>query len=93
MNGQMQDRSKNVLEIANELTGGDRQKDYGHPRDNFQKIADLWAGYKGLNYKYTPEDVAMMMILVKVARQKNKPKNDNLIDIAGYARTAEMINE
>lgn len=42
---------------------------------------------------FTDRDVSMMMILVKVARDANKPKRDNLVDIAGYARCAERLEE
>lgn len=37
------------------------------------------------------EDVAMKMILMKVARHANTPKRDNLVDIAGYARCESRI--
>lgn len=84
-------KKKNILEIADELTGGDRQKDYGHPKDNFRRIAFLWGGYT--DNHYTVEEVGMMMLLVKVARNRNEPKTDNLVDIAGYARCIEMLGE
>ena len=82
---------KNILKEADELTSGDRQEAYGHPRENFQRIADLWGSYKKVGF--TSKDVAMMMLLVKVARESVNPKRDNLVDIAGYARTAEMLDE
>ena len=81
----------NVLQKAQHLTSRDRNKDYGHPRENFGDIAMMWSIYKGV--EFTARDVAMMMILTKVCRDKNKPKEDNLVDIAGYARTAEMVDE
>ena len=31
------------------------------------------------------------MIAVKLARQTHQHKRDNLVDIAGYARTAAMV--
>jgi len=40
-----------------------------------------------------PEDVPMMMILLKVSRERHKHKDDNLADIKGYARTCEMLYE
>jgi len=36
-------------------------------------------------------DVPLCMIAVKLARQAHRHKRDNLVDIAGYARTAAMI--
>ena len=41
----------------------------------------------------TPVDVAMMLVLVKVARSIETPKDDSFVDIAGYAALAgEMSN-
>lgn len=33
------------------------------------------------------------MCAVKISRQCNKPKADNLIDLAGYAETVSMVIE
>lgn len=37
-------------------------------------------------------DVAMKMILLKIAREANTPKRDNKVDIAGYARCLSQID-
>ena len=93
--GETKDATPNILQQADEITSYDRNKDYGHPKENFGLIAKFWEFY--IDYKktpgITPRDVAMMNILTKVAREANAPKEDNLVDIAGYARTAEMIGE
>ena len=39
------------------------------------------------------EDVALCMIAVKLARQATRPKRDNIVDIAGYARVLELIQQ
>lgn len=31
-----------ILEEADALAGKDRSRDYGHPLDNHQRIADVW---------------------------------------------------
>lgn len=85
----MTTENKNILIEADEITGGSRQEDYGSPEDSFQRIADYWELY--LKTHVSPVDVARMMILLKLARQEHSPKRDNLVDIAGYARTEEMI--
>ena len=73
-----------VLSIAEDLVMGDRNRDYSDPRENFGQTADLWAAYLGVAVK--PHDVAVLMILAKVARLSTSPgKQDNWIDIAGYA--------
>lgn len=86
-----------VLDEAMAVTSGDRRRDYGHPIHNFQRIADFWNTFLHDKLKdgefVMPEDTAQMMILVKVAREMNTPKRDNLVDICGYARTIEMMSQ
>ena len=79
-----------ILVSADLAVSTERQGIYGHPAENFKNIATMWEGYKGV--PFTTADVAMMMILVKVARYKNTPGHiDTLVDIAGYVKTEEMI--
>ena len=80
---------KTLLDEAYQLVTGDRQKDYDHPARNFDRIARLWS--VALDKDITPEDVAVCMILVKVARQIHKPKRDNLTDLIGYTLTLEAL--
>lgn len=82
----------NVLEEAASLINGQRSKDYGHPRDNFNNIASLWTAYLG--YEIDPLDVGLMMVLLKVARlESGVYQRDSIVDIAGYAGTLERIFE
>ncbi len=43
-------------------------------------------------FKITATDVPLCMIAVKLARQVHRHKRDNLVDIAGYARTAGILS-
>lgn len=81
---------KTILEEAQDAVYGDRQADYGSATENFTNIANLWSAV--LKVKITPEQVALCMIQVKVARQMHKPKRDNLVDGAGYFATIEKLN-
>lgn len=73
-----------ILTSAETIVNGEREQQYGSPEDNFNKIARLWSVY--LNYGIDEEDVASMMILLKVARiSSGNAKDDNWIDICGYA--------
>lgn len=72
-----------VLREALEIVTNDRQASYGTPENNFGVIADLWTTY--LDVPIRADDVAAMMILLKVARHKNARSMDNAVDIAGYA--------
>jgi hypothetical protein len=90
------DPGDNILYAADEITNGARRKAYGHPENNFGRIADLWNAYRqNMNHEeFTPQDIAQMMILMKIARLQESPDHrDSLIDLAGYARTIEMLWE
>ena len=82
---------KEILETAIKTVCEERQDSYGKPEDNFAIIADLWSGYLG-DVMLKAEDVAIMMILLKIARiRTGKFKPDNYIDIAGYAACAAEV--
>ena len=73
-----------ILDAAKQCVCGNREQDYGSPEDNFKRIADLWGDYSG--YPFTPQDVAAMLALLKIARiASGHAKADNWIDLAGYA--------
>lgn len=73
-----------ILDIAKDIVTKDRNEQYGSPENNFNQIAEYWSNYLGT--KINDHDVAIMMILLKIARIKTgSPKADNYIDIAGYA--------
>ena len=78
-----------ILEEAAKCVTGPRRRDYGTPDENFSLIASLWSVQ--LKHEVTPMQVAMCLILLKVARQSNSPKRDNLVDIAGYAQCASEL--
>ena|ERR1700722_17353500 len=85
-------RKRACLEAAINACCRDRALNYGAPEDNFRRIAELWNAWqkiKGSYFpknSYTPVDVAVMNILLKIARLANTPShNDSWIDIAGYA--------
>ena len=64
-----------------------------HKRDKIDEAAheeDL--PYEFLRGEYlTDYDAAMMMILCKIAREENKHKHDNAVDIIGYTVLAEDL--
>ena len=74
-----------ALRQAAAIVSGERDEQYGSPEDNFLRIAKIWSVI--LKTDITEEDVAMMMVGLKVARYANKGKfyGDTWIDIAGYA--------
>lgn len=89
-------RKKPMLQRANELIGGDRQRDYGNKLQNFSQIAMLWQGTLAPKLqaaeKITPEEVALCMMQVKIARLSKSPDHaDSILDIAGYAGCYDAV--
>ena len=52
-------------------------------KKNFTDIANSWSAL--MDKKVTPQDVALSMMQLKVLREKHNHKNDNILDIIGYA--------
>ena len=81
-----------LLKEAEKCVCGNREQDYGSPENNFRTIATFWAAYlntkhdSDVNITIDPEDVAVMLALLKIARiASGRMKDDNWIDLAGYA--------
>ncbi len=84
-----------ILEEALQVSGENRQRDYGHPRTNHERIAAIWNVVLGpqLTKPITPEQVVWCMIGVKLAREVNSPKRDNALDVAGYVNCLDLIQQ
>lgn len=79
-----------ILAAAEKCVNGNRQQDYGTPERSFDTIAALWNAYlSGTGFSILaikPDDVAAMLALLKIARiATGHGKDDNWIDLAGYA--------
>jgi hypothetical protein len=74
-----------ALREAAKIITGDRDTQYGGREEKFGRIAKVWSMILGV--EISNEDVAMMMVGLKVARYANKSgfQGDTWIDIAGYA--------
>jgi len=73
-----------VLDTAKEYVTKDRAADHGDMEDNFLTIAAYWNTHLGI-HSIGPQDVAVMMTLLKLARIKQNEKHlDNWIDACGY---------
>lgn len=91
---------ESILQEANRIIYGDREKTYGSPDKNLRLIAEYWTAH--LNARFgeeglpavaiTPEDVCLMMIALKLARLANDPKHrDSQTDGCGYFALMERI--
>jgi len=77
------------LEDVGAITEQGRENDYGHPGENFGRIAEIWSAVLGTSV--SPRDVARCMIGMKISRDCTKPKRDNMLDAAGYAYLTEAL--
>lgn len=86
-------KRKEILDEANRLTHGDRDKNYGTPKTNHERIAALWSVV--LEHPVTPAQVALCMAQVKVARLIETPTHlDSFVDGAAYlAISGELATE
>lgn len=80
---------ESVLQEADRLINGNRQADYGHPLDNYQRIAALWSAILG--QPVTAEQAVLCMVAMKMARLCHSLKRDSIVDLAGYAGLLELM--
>jgi hypothetical protein len=94
--------NKSVLQEAQEIIYGDREKTYGKPSKNLETIAQMWTAYlKSASFvvdgkvdELNAKDVAIMMVLLKAARLGNDlDHRDSVVDICGYAALIERCDE
>lgn len=80
-------KREEILEEAKRLIVSDREDQYGPPVENFKNIADLWniRFQKKLKEPLTGSDVAVAMLLLKIARDIHGFKEDSAVDGAAYA--------
>lgn len=89
------DGTADVLTEAQQLHYGDREDDYGHPRENLTRTAVMWTAL--LQHLLADgcyldaDDVARCMIGAKLSRDVHNPKRDNRVDIAGYALALDRL--
>lgn len=87
------DKDLSILTEAHALVHGDRQATYGHPAVDFSRTAALvnvLLAHK-LSADLGPEDVALLMVAVKLSRECHEHKRDNLVDAAGYLECRERV--
>jgi len=89
-----------TLETAIGLTSGDRNKSYGPPINNLTDCAELWNAYIRAKQRATDnleldaEDVAWMMVLVKMTRSFQRGYHpDNYTDASAYSAIAGECRE
>lgn len=84
-------RPEPVSHEAYRLVGGDRRAAYGHPREDFTRTGRMWGAILEIG-DVSPEKVGLCMAALKISREVNAHKRDNLVDLCGYAETVHMVH-
>lgn len=79
-----------ILQEAQRLVHGNRGADYGHPIEDYERTGRMWGAILGIP-DIDPRICCLMMVAVKLSREVNKHKRDNLTDAAGYSECAQMV--
>ncbi len=86
---------ESILQEADSLIHGARRSTYGHPREDYSKVAGmfnaLFSGRLKPGGLFKPEDIPKIVILMKLSREEHYHKRDNLVDGAGYFGLIQMI--
>lgn len=82
-----------VLAEAARLTAGERDKTYGSPMRNHERIAAIWSVILGIEVR--PDQVALCMVGTKLARlAETWDHEDSFVDAAAYCGiAAECVAE
>ena len=80
-----------ILKTALKLTTGDRHDEYGDCSIELDRVATMWSVI--FETEITSNQVALAMIALKITRQMHGNKRDNWVDIAGYARIGDIVNQ
>lgn len=77
-----------IAEEASRIVYGDREKAYDDPNQNFRRLAFMIQGVldKKLlpGVTITPNDAALILVCLKIAREAFKPSRENRVDGIGY---------
>ena len=78
---------KSILTEAESIVNGDRNVQYGNPKEAFKEYSNILEATFGI--KLTPAEICKVQIAIKLGRLKYKYKRDSVVDLCGYA---EILN-
>ena len=88
-------KERDIFEHARQLVYGVRNKDYGHPAKDFECSATIFKAHiknkYGVDIPLDATDIPIFMQGVKISREGNRHKYDNILDGIGYWATLHRI--
>jgi hypothetical protein len=84
-----------ILQEAYKIVNQDRQNTYGHPKDDYTKVINIFETLTGK--QLTINDAILFMVSVKLARLRTNLDqghlhHDTLLDTIGYLTCLNMIH-
>lgn len=61
------------------------------PAPHFERVANVWSGLMG--FHVSPEQVVLMLAVLKITREWYKHDEDNIEDAVGYLSLIEELQE
>ena len=85
-------KTQAYIDEAKDIVSTDRELTHGNKKINHDNIAKMWSAYRDRDI--SGRDVALMMVLLKVARTKAGSHNtDDYVDMVGYSSIAGELSE
>ena len=84
------DRNEKQQQKSDELVAGPREQRYGHPKDNYRRIAHIWSAVLGI--EVTPTQAVLCELGVKFSRLIQSPDDeDTQVDVHGYIKVLQRL--
>jgi len=89
----------NDQDILHQVDGiiSERGLQYGDPAESLTAIAEIWTtllrAQLAPGQRVSASDVGLLMAALKIVRQSNTHKRDNLVDAIGYLTIVSRLEE
>lgn len=79
------------MQEAADLVNGDRQEAYGCAYKEAKRLAAMFSAV--LDFEVPVRKVPLLLMCLKISREANAPKRDNLVDLHGYCLVHKRVLE
>lgn len=82
---------KSILLEAEGIVNGDRNEQYGDPKDAFKVYSEILS--KTFNIELSPVQICKVQMAIKLGRMRYQHKRDSVVDLCGYAEILNRLEE